>query len=480
MSIKENLIQKSAIEIVDLLRSQQITPIELLDILENRITEVDGQVNALPIRCFDRARLHADRLSKLPIEERGLLAGLPIVVKDLTPVADVLFTSGSILFESNIAQKSDILVERIEARGGIVYAKSNTPEFGAGGNTFNDVFGATHNPWDLTKSVAGSSGGSAAALASGTAWLAHGSDFGGSLRNPASFCGVVGLRPSPGRISSGPRMLPFQNLGVQGPMARNVADLALFFDSMTGSTPLEPLSLPSPKVSFLAASQARKKPSKIAISSSLGFMPVDKEVRDICFKAALNFEKQGVVVEEAHPNLENVIKTFWTLRSNLFAATMGALAKESPDKLKPELLENIEAGFQISNRELIEAEISRGQIYNTMARFFDEFDFLLAPATIVPPFPIEQRYVEKCDGQHFNNYVDWLGISFPATLASCPALSLPVGFTTLGLPVGLQIIGPHQGEADLLAAAQLLEDQLGKNLTPIDPRKVAKSSDLRV
>jgi amidase len=474
MSIKENLVQKSAIEIVDLLRSQQITPIELLDILENRITEVDGQVNALPIRCFDRARLHADRLSKLPIEERGLLAGLPIVVKDLTPVSDVLFTSGSILFEGNIAQTSDILVERIEARGGIVYAKSNTPEFGAGGNTFNDVFGATHNPWDLTKSVAGSSGGSAAALASGTAWLAHGSDFGGSLRNPASFCSVVGLRPSPGRVSSGPRMLPFQNLGVQGPMARNVADLALFFDSMTGSTPSEPLSLPSPKGSFLAASQTRIKPSKIAISSSLGFMPVDKEVRDICSKAALEFEKQGVVVEEAHPDLENVIKTFWTLRSNLFAATMGAMARENPDKLKPELLENIKAGFQISNQELIDAEISRGKIYNTMAKFFEKFDFLLAPSTIVPPFPIEQRYVETCDGQHFNNYVDWLGISFPATLASCPALSLPVGFTTLGLPVGLQIIGPHQGEANLLAAAQLLEDQLGKSLTPIDPRKVAQ------
>jgi amidase len=243
---------------------------------------------------------------------------------------------------------------------------------------------------------------------------------------------------------------------------------------MTGSTPSEPLSLPSPKGSFLAASQTRIKPSKIAISSSLGFMPVDKEVRDICSKAALEFEKQGVVVEEAHPDLENVIKTFWALRSNLFAATMGAMARENPDKLKPELLENIKAGFQISNQELIDAEISRGKIYNTMAKFFEKFDFLLAPSTIVPPFPIEQRYVETCDGQHFNNYVDWLGISFPATLASCPALSLPVGFTTLGLPVGLQIIGAHQGEANLLAAAQLLEDQLGKGLTPIDPRKVAQ------
>ena len=475
MTVEESLIQKTAIEIVDLLRTQQVTPIELLEILEYRINDVDGQVNALPTKCFDRARLHADRLIELPIEELGLLAGLPIVIKDLTPVSGVLFTSGSILFENNIAQESDILVERIEARGGIVYAKSNTPEFGAGGNTFNDIFGATLNPWDLTKSVAGSSGGSAAALASGTAWLAHGSDLGGSLRNPASFCGVVGLRPTPGRVSTGPKVLPFQNLGVQGPMARNVADTALFFDAMTGSTPAEPLSLTSPERSFLTASQTRKKPSKVAFSSSLGFMPVDKEVRDICSKAALNFEKQGIIVEEAHPNLENVIKTFWTLRSNLFATTMGAMAHQNPDKLKPELLENIEAGFNISAQELMDAEVSRGQIYKSMVKFFEEYDLLLTPATIVPPFPIEQRYVESCAGQNFNNYVDWLGIAFPATLASCPALSLPAGFTTLGLPVGLQIIGPHQGEADLLSAAQILEDQIGKNLTPIHPREVPQT-----
>ena len=471
MSREENLIKKTALEIVALLRSQQITPLELLDILENRIREVDGRVNALPTKCFDRARLHAERLLKLPVEERGLLAGLPIVIKDLTPVKGVLFTSGSMLFDDNIAQESDILVKHLETQGGIVYAKSNTPEFGAGGNTFNDVFGATRNPWDLTKSVAGSSGGSAAALASGTAWLAHGSDFGGSLRNPASFCGVAGLRPSPGRVSNGPRILPFQNLGVQGPMARNVADIALFFDAMTGPSSLDPCSLISPENSFLTASQTRKKPRKVAISLNLGFMPVDDEVKSICNKAALKFEKQGVIVEEAHPKLENIVKTFWILRSNLFAATMGNMAKQNPDKLKPELLENIEAGLKISTQELIDAEISRGKIYNTMAKFFEEYDLLLAPATIVPPFPIEQRFVEECAGKKFDNYVDWLGISFPATLAACPALSLPVGCTSLGLPVGLQIIGPNQGEANLLSAAQILEDQLDPNPTPIYPRQ---------
>ena len=309
---EKNLIQKSACEIVDLLKSREISPLELLDILEDRILEVDGKINALPIRCFDRAREHARRIMEVPINERGLLAGLPVAIKDLTAVGGVRFTSGSVLFENHIAPESDPLVEVIEARGGIIYAKSNTPEFGAGGNTFNDVFGATLNPWDIGKSVAGSSGGAAAALASGTAWLAHGSDLGGSLRNPASFCGIVGLRPSPGRIPNANKELPFQNLGVQGPMARNIADISLFFDAMVGEFSTAPLSLPSPKRTFFAASQVREKPGKVAFSSGLGYMPVEKEVAEICKKAAMNFEQQGVIVEETDPDLENVIETFWT------------------------------------------------------------------------------------------------------------------------------------------------------------------------
>ena len=474
---QNTLINKSAVEIVELLRSKQITSLELLDILENQITKIDGKVNALPTLCLDRARDQAEQLTKLSPEKRGVLSGLPVVIKDLTPVSGVRFTSGSTLFEKNIAKESDILVERIEEHGGIIYAKSNTPEFGAGGNTFNDVFGATLNPWNLTKSVAGSSGGSAAALASGTAWLAHGSDFGGSLRNPASFCGVVGLRPSPGRVANGPRPLPFQNLGVQGPMGRNIADTALFLDAMVGFAPLEPFSLPTPKNSFFKASQERRKPRKVAFSPTLGFMPVHAEVKEIFLQAALKFEKQGVIVEEAHPDLEKVIETFWILRSHLFAISMGEMARKNPDKLKPELLENIEAGFKISNQELIDAEITRGQIYNTMANFFEEFDLLLAPATIVPPFPIGQRYVENCSGTNFNNYVEWLGISFPATLGSCPAISLPAGTTNLGLPVGIQLIGPNQGEANLLSAAQILEDLIGRSPTPISPREEPKSTE---
>ncbi len=467
---EKSLIQKSACEIVDLLKTLEISPLELLDVLENRILEVDGKINALPIRCFDRAREHARRMMETPINERGLLAGLPVAIKDLTAVADVRFTSGSVLFENYIAPVSDPLVEVIEARGGIIYAKSNTPEFGAGGNTFNDVFGATLNPWDVSKSVAGSSGGAAAALASGTAWLAHGSDLGGSLRNPASFCGIVGLRPCPGRIPTVNKILPFQNLGVQGPMARNVADISLFFDAMTGQTSIAPLSLPSPKQTFLAASQVRNKPSKVAFSYGLGYMPVEKEVAEICKKAAMNFEQQGVIVEETDPDLENVIETFWTLRCNLFATMMKEMAEQNPTKMMPELLGNIREGLNISSNEVREAELARGKIFNSMVGFFEEYDLLLAPSTVVSPFPVENRFVESCEGHKFNKYVDWLGIAFLATLASCPAISLPAGTTSNGLPVGVQLIGPNMGEGSVLSAAQFLEDLIGESPVPIDPR----------
>src|SRR5476651_626565 len=247
----QGLIRATACAVVDKLRSGEVTPLDLLDVLEKRIAEVDGKVNALPTLCFDRAQSHAKALMQKPAAERGLLAGLPIPIKDLTNVEGVLTTQGSPIYRDNIPARSDILVEHLEANGGIVYAKSNTPEFGAGANTFNEVFGATRNPWNTGRSAAGSSGGAAAALASGTAWLAHGTDVGGSLRNPASFCGIVGMRPSIGRVAHTPASSIDRNLTVHGPMARNVGDLALLLDAMSGEHAADPLSLPLPAASFL-------------------------------------------------------------------------------------------------------------------------------------------------------------------------------------------------------------------------------------
>jgi amidase len=262
MPSHNELIKTDAVTLVSLLQRGQVTPHDLLDALEARIAAVDGRVNALPTLCFDRARAHADRLMRLPVSERGPLAGLPVPIKDLIAVKGVRTTQGSPIYADHIPGRSDILVERLETNGGIVYAKSNTPEFGAGANTFNEVFGATRNPWNLARSAAGSSGGAAAALASGTAWVAHGSDTGGSLRNPASFCGIVGMRPSIGRVARNPAAKIDRTLGVQGPMARNVDDLALLLDAMTGEHPADPLSLLAPARPFREAMKAQAKPRR--------------------------------------------------------------------------------------------------------------------------------------------------------------------------------------------------------------------------
>src|SRR6202041_2266116 len=277
----QGLMRATACAIVDKLRSGEVTPLDLLDVLEKRIAEVDGKVNALPTLCFDRARAHARALMKKPAGERGLLAGMPIPIKDLINVEGVLTTQGSPIYKDTVPARSDLLVEHLENNGALVYAKSNVPEFGAGANTFNEVFGPTRNPWDLSRSAAGSSGGAAAALASGTAWLAHGSDMGGSLRNPASFCGIVGMRPSIGRVAHTPAAKIDRNLGVQGPMARNVEDVALLLDAMSGEQPADPLSLPLLPVSFRSAARSGRGPKRVAYSPDLGITPVDPEVAAI-------------------------------------------------------------------------------------------------------------------------------------------------------------------------------------------------------
>ncbi|MGO3929678.1 amidase [Rhodopseudomonas pseudopalustris] len=476
MAAHQELIQATACAIVDRLESGDVTPLDLLDALEQRIAEVDGAVNALPTLCFDRARERAATLMKRPKAQRGLLAGLPVPIKDLTAVEGVLTTQGSPIYKDHVPDRSDLMVEQLEANGGVVYAKSNTPEFGAGANTFNEVFGATRNPWDLSRSAAGSSGGAAVALATGTAWLAHGSDMGGSLRNPASFCGVVGLRPSFGRVAHTPTAKIDRNLGVQGPMARNVEDVALLLDAMSGEHAADPLSLPSPATSFLAAARARTKPLRVAYSPDLGITPVDPEVAAITRRAAERFIEAGVAVEEAQPDLREAHDCFQVLRAFDFAISKADLLRSKRELLKPEVIWNIEQGLKLSVDELAKAEAQRVAMAARTIEFFKTYDLLLCPATITAPFPIEQRYLAECNGKTFDNYVEWLGIVYAITLVCCPALSLPCGFTATGLPVGLQIIARPRNESGLLAGAAVLEDILGlRGSTPINPRPAPAS-----
>ena len=467
----QGLPGESACAIVDRLRRGEVSPLDLLDALEARIGEVDVHVNALPTLCFERARGHAKALMQRSASERGVLAGLPVPIKDLTEVAGVLSTQGSPIYKDRIPDHSDILVEQLEQNGAVIYAKSNTPEFGAGANTFNEVFGATRNPWDTSKSAAGSSGGAAVALATGMAWLAHGSDMGGSLRNPASFCGVVGLRPSIGRVAHSPKFGINRTLGVQGPMARNIEDLALFLDAMSGEHPADPLSLPMLPTSFLSSARSGRKPKRVAYSADLGITPVDPEVAALTRKAAARFADAGVTVEDAHPDLSEAHDCFHVLRAFDFAISKAELLRTKRDLLKPEVIWNIEKGLELSVEQIARAEAQRLAMTERTRKFFESYDLLLTPATIVPPFPVEHRYVAECGGQKFDNYIQWLGIVYAITLACCPALSMPCGFTASGLPVGLQVVGPPRGEAPLLAGARVLEGILGlRDIAPIDPR----------
>ena len=467
----------SATEVASLLKLGEISPLDLVEAAAQRIAATEPHINALPTLCLDRARAQAKRLTAEGAavwREEPWLGGLPIAVKDLVDVAGVRSTQGSPIFADHHPERSDILVETLEQHGAIVVGKSNTPEFGAGASTFNEVFGITRNPWRNDRSVAGSSGGAAAALAAGQVWLADGSDLGGSLRTPASFNGVIGLRPSPGRVSRGPRALPFGVLPVAGPMGRTARDVALGLDAMSAWHPADPYSLPRPPESFRDALEARRLPKRIAYSPNLGLFPVDGQVAAICAAAAQRFAEAGIVVEEACPDFSGAVESFQVLRAAGFAADLGDLLRERRQDLKPEVIWNIEKGQALTAEDIGRAEQTRGRIFHDLVSFFEDYDLLLTPTAIVPPFAAEVRYVEEVEGRRFDNYIEWVGITFALTLTGCPVLSAPAGLTDDGLPVGLQIVGPPQGEAAILTAALVLEELTGlADLLPIDPRDAA-------
>lgn len=456
------LWRKPAREIVGLLRRGELSPLEAIDASLARIEAVDPKVNAVPTLCAERARNAAAALPKPPADGRGWLAGLPVLIKDLVDVQGVRTTYGCTAFADNVPARSAIEVQRLERHGGIVLGKTNTPEFGAGAQTFNEVFGATRNPWDTARTCAGSSGGAAVALATGMAWLADGSDLGGSLRTPASFCSVVGMRPSPGRVPHGPGSLPFDTLSVEGPMARDVRDCALLMDAMAGFEPGDPLSFDAPARPYVETTEETPRLGRVAFSADLGgITPVDAEVAEICRAAARRLADLGAEVEETCPDLSASVDIFTVLRASRFAAARAPTLAQHRDALKPEVIWNIEHGLKLTADDIGTAERRRAGMQQVMAAFMATHDLLLCPTAIVPPFPVEQRYVAELNGHRFPSYIDWVTIAFAITLTGCPALSLPCGFTRSGLPVGLQIVGKPRGEAGLLAAAAALEDVLG-------------------
>jgi amidase len=459
-------IRWTACQAVDALAAGEVSPKELIAAAFARIEAVDGAVNALPTLCRERAEAMADEAAS-----RAPLFGLPVAVKDLNEVAGVRCTFGSPIYADFVPDHSDVMVEVLEGRGGLSVAKANTPEFGAGAHTFNEVFGVTRNPWNTALTCGGSSGGSAVALATGQVWLATGSDFGGSLRTPASFCQVVGLRPAPGTVPRTAASLPFGTLSVEGPMGRTVADAALMLDAMAGQHPRDPLSKPPNAPSFRRAAQEGGPPRRVGYSPDLGILPVDRRVREATAAGARLFESLGATVEEAHPDFNGAPAVFQTLRAASYVAAHRKHYADHRDRLKPDVIWNIEKGLTLSAEAIASAEIARAELLARCWRFFERYDLLCCPAAIVPPFPVEQRYVEAVEGHRFDNYVEWLAICSAITLTGLPAISVPCGATAEGLPVGLQLIGPPHGEARLLGMARRFEEATGLlGATPIDPR----------
>lgn len=464
-----DLIRLTACDAVDLLKSGEVTPTEMIDAAFARIEAVDDAVNAIPIRCRDRAEEQAKS-----VQRDSLLAGLPIGIKDLTEVAGVKCTYGSPIFADYVPDFSDIPVVNLEQHGGITIGKTNTPEFGAGANTFNAVFGITRNPWDISKSCAGSSGGSAVALATGQCWLASGSDLGGSLRTPASFCGVVGLRPSPGRVPHLNPGDPFASMSVEGPMGRTAEDVALMLDAMVGRDPRDPISQPAPAVSFRDTCRNQAPPKRIAYSVDLGgIIPVDPAVRAVFADAVKRLSDMGVEMVETCPDFSNAVETFKVLRGLGFVNAHQDNYKNHRDQLKEDIIWNIEYGMSLDADTIATALRQRGAMHaGAVALFTDQgFDAFLCPTSIVPPYPAEQPWVKEVDGHVFDNYIHWLAMVSSITLTGLPAVSVPAGFTADGLPVGVQFVGAPRGEGPLLGHARHFESATGlAGGLPIDPR----------
>lgn len=457
-------------DVVAMLKSGEICAADALDAAFERIGKVEPMVNATVTVCEDRARKAAKNLGPIDPNLVGGLAGLPIAIKDLNLVKGVRTTFGNLAMKDFIPEESDPLVMRLEERGGIVVGKTNTPEFGAGGNTFNDVFGYTRNPWDTRKNSGGSSGGAAVSVATGEVWLSHGSDLAGSLRTPGAYCGVIGMRPSPGRAGGGPEATGFMGEGLSGPMARDIQDTALFLDALSGFDPIWPMSFDAPITPFQEAVAQADGRVRIGFSEDQnGFAPVEPEIRQILREAMGKVERAGGVVEEACPELPNLEKTYVTLRGQHYGAVSNFLPDHVRAHFKPTLKGNIAVGANQPASAIYEAQRDRTVLYHKMRQFLENYDVLAIPVVGLEPGPVEVEYPPFVDGVAIGDYVEWLKFSYLAVVTTLPCLSMPVGFTASGMPVGLQLIGPPRGEAKLLQVARAVEDAVGFPIGPIDP-----------
>ena len=453
----------TATEIARRVRTKEISAVEVMEAHLTRINRLNKEVNAivtlLPERAMDGARTADDILARgLPI---GPLHGLPIAHKDLVSTKGVRTTYGSLVYKNFVPDQDALIVERLREAGAIAVGKTNTPEFGAGSQTYNEVFGETLNPYDTTKTCGGSSGGAAVALARRMLPLADGSDMGGSLRNPASFCNVVGFRPSTGRVPTWPNLAAWFPFSVEGPIARTVDDVALMLSAMAGPDPRSPVSLSEPSASFARPPERDFGGVRIAWSRDLGGVPVDPRITEALEKQRSVFENLGCVVEEGEPDYSGADEIFLVWRAWYYELCYGELLEEHRNELKETVVWNIEEGRGLTGPQIGQAEMKRAELYHRIRKFMETYDFLVLPVAQVPPFDVKQRYVTEIDGVRMKTYIEWMKSCYYITVTGHPAISVPCGFTPEGLPVGIQIVGRHRDDLGVLQLARAFERATG-------------------
>jgi amidase len=456
----ESLTRRTAHELAAMIKSRAVSPVEVLEAHLAAIARVNPKLNAIVTLAADRAKEHARAVETAVMrgDRLGVLAGLPIAIKDITPTAGIRTTFGSPLYKDYVPDQDAEAVGRLKAAGAIVLAKTNTPEFAAGANTVNALFGATRNPWNPALSPAGSSGGSAVAVATGMVPIAQGTDFGGSIRIPAAFCGIVGIRPTPGLTPNHPTPLLWDPGQVHGPLARTAEDAALALDAMVGFSRLSPISVAPPWSSALAEVERCKdvRGLRIAYASDIAAIGIDGEIDAICRQAARQLQDAGAAVEEIAFDASDGRDPYLIWRGAWMVGRQFTRLAQL-EKFGENLKGNVKAGMNVTALDLAAAEHKRQEVFHRFQGLFERFDILLTPAAPVKPYPVEMNFPNEINGRKLDNYVDWIAPAFLITLVSLPAGSVPAGKTRDGLPVGLQIVAPRFEEPRILSVAKLVQ-----------------------
>ena len=450
------LVWMTAVELAELIKRGDLSATEVVQAHLDQIDMINPDVNAiityLPELALELARAADEK--QVRGEELGVLHGLPIAHKDAAETKGIHTTMGSPIYSDYIPEADDLIIERLKAAGCVTLGKTNVPEFGAGSHTFNRVFGATRNPYDLNRTCGGSSGGAAVALATGMIPIADGSDLGGSLRNPASFCNVVGFRPSPGRVPQVPKSNAWDTLGVSGPMGRTVQDVALMLQAIAGYDRRAPISLEEPPSVFAKDLERDFSDVRIAYSPDLGELPVDPAVTAAIERQLPIFSDLGCQFEYAAPDFSDAYEIFQTLRAWGFELSFAdRFAEFGEEQFKDTIRWNVEQGKRLSGAQISRAEAKRTELYQRVREFLDTYEFMLLPTAQVPPFLLEWEYPTQINGVAMETYIDWMMSCAFITVTGMPAISVPCGFTEDGLPVGLQIVGATRADFSVLQLA---------------------------